>query len=595
MEFDPLEPRVMLAAGLLQNTVDLPNGESTTFGPSAVVGDEVVYLSDFVSNCATLYDADTGQLSLITPPGIAMNPGLGIGIDGKALFTESYDPTIQGLSPAVDIYHSDTGLWSTASLSLGRTDMAVVGVGDMAIFAGGSLTVDPSAPSSAVDIFNAATNQWSISSLPFAADNMLGSSTGNDAVFSDGKHIQILDTVTSQWTSIALPLARTEFSLVAVGGYAIVAGGYYTDRRGVNHGVNSADVYDIASGSLSTVAISQGSTGIHGTTVGSKALFVAGQGNSKPRDYLKLPAYVFDSATGKFGGIDSPSVGAGFGKPEVIGNNVAFLGSLSPTTFVYDMTSRMWGTYQTYFGGPLPAVVGNQIVYDQQIFDYTESYPTQSALGVVSLSDASPNGVTPVQDESVSTQHPTFAWTPVAGSTSYDLYVDPNGGPEGPTASTSGTGYIAASPISAGKHMWEVTANTPGGTISAPQRTFNVSGPVVYPRIRSIPVSKTLTATTTTTAAVVLTNNGDLPARGRLAVRIVAIDSEYEHLSVLGGMVVSSAIGVGKSVVVHVPVSFANAPTDVFYIAVEVAPPKRSAQGGTPELLRSQDGFRIID
>ena len=42
-------------------------------------------------------------------------------------------------SNAVDLYNSATGAWSTARLSVARHQLAAASVGDVAMFAGGSL------------------------------------------------------------------------------------------------------------------------------------------------------------------------------------------------------------------------------------------------------------------------------------------------------------------------------------------------------------------------------------------------------------------------------------------------------------------------
>ena len=42
-------------------------------------------------------------------------------------------------SNAVDLYNSATGAWSTARLSVARSDLAAASVGNVAIFAGGGL------------------------------------------------------------------------------------------------------------------------------------------------------------------------------------------------------------------------------------------------------------------------------------------------------------------------------------------------------------------------------------------------------------------------------------------------------------------------
>ena len=48
------------------------------------------------------------------------------------------DNGANGLSNAVDLYNSATGVWSTARLSVARCNLAATSVGNVAIFAGGS-------------------------------------------------------------------------------------------------------------------------------------------------------------------------------------------------------------------------------------------------------------------------------------------------------------------------------------------------------------------------------------------------------------------------------------------------------------------------
>jgi hypothetical protein len=43
----------------------------------------------------------------------------------------------RGHSNVVDLYDSGTGLWSTAQLSLARSDLSATSVGTVAMFAGG--------------------------------------------------------------------------------------------------------------------------------------------------------------------------------------------------------------------------------------------------------------------------------------------------------------------------------------------------------------------------------------------------------------------------------------------------------------------------
>jgi hypothetical protein len=48
--------------------------------------------------------------------------------------------TAAGASNAVDLYNSATGVWSTAQLSVGRSNLAATSVGNVAICAGGYMS-----------------------------------------------------------------------------------------------------------------------------------------------------------------------------------------------------------------------------------------------------------------------------------------------------------------------------------------------------------------------------------------------------------------------------------------------------------------------
>ncbi len=89
-------------------------------------------------------------------------------------------------SNAVDLYNSASGTWSTAQLSVARFDLAVTSVGNLAIFAGGSVTEDGLSSSNAVDLYNSTSGIWSTAQLSVARGYLAATSVGNVAFFAGG-------------------------------------------------------------------------------------------------------------------------------------------------------------------------------------------------------------------------------------------------------------------------------------------------------------------------------------------------------------------------------------------------------------------------
>ncbi len=72
------------------------------------------------------------------------------------------------------------GTWSTARLSVARTQLAATSVGNVAIFAGG--LVGPNA----VDLYNSASGTWSTAQLSVGRYDLSATSVGNVAIFAGG-------------------------------------------------------------------------------------------------------------------------------------------------------------------------------------------------------------------------------------------------------------------------------------------------------------------------------------------------------------------------------------------------------------------------
>jgi hypothetical protein len=97
------------------------------------------------------------------------------------------------LVDTVDIYNAKTQQWSTHKLSQARSGLAATTVGNLAIFAGGYIIKSNGVLTcvDTVDIYNVETQQWSTDKLSQARSGLAATTVGNLAIFAGG----------SVWTS----------------------------------------------------------------------------------------------------------------------------------------------------------------------------------------------------------------------------------------------------------------------------------------------------------------------------------------------------------------------------------------------------------
>jgi len=172
-----------------------------------------------------------------------------------ALFGGGYlsDAKAPEPSDVVDIYHSDTNKWSTATLATARYWPAASSVGTLAIFAGGS-TLYGDVESFYIDMYESTSDTWSASSLdPPARLYMAATTVGNLAMFAGGMEIAYMTPISSQvtiydsttdiWSTANLTIVRDQFTATTLGNVAFFAGGYI----GVSPGVTaSIDVFTLS-------------------------------------------------------------------------------------------------------------------------------------------------------------------------------------------------------------------------------------------------------------------------------------------------------------------------------------------------------------
>ena len=183
---------------------------------------------------------------------------------------------VAGASNVVDIYDSDTGLWSTATLSQARWGVSATTVGTKALFAGGYL--GGASSSDVVDIYDGETGLWSTAILSQARSHLAAATVGNKAFFGcssfDGEDaVDIYDAVTGLWSTASLSDGRYALAATAVGDAALFAGGW--GGFGVDSDV--VDIYHDGTGVWSTASLSQARSYLTATAVGDKALFAGGE------------------------------------------------------------------------------------------------------------------------------------------------------------------------------------------------------------------------------------------------------------------------------------------------------------------------------
>ena len=243
-----------------------------------------------------------------------------------------------GYSNVVDIYDTDTGLWSTDTLSQGRYYLSATSVGNKAIFAGGFTGPPGAIPSNVVDIYDADTGLWATHTLSQARGVMAATTVGSKALFAGGTGlsdvVDIYDADTGLWSAETLSQARCYIAATTVGNKAIFAGGSADS--------DVVDIYDVDTGLWSTDTLSQGRSWLAATTLGRKAIFAGGAvGNSAYSNVVDI----YDADTGLWStGVLSEA--RGYLAATSVGDNAVFAGGNGPsdTVDIYDARTGLWTT-----------------------------------------------------------------------------------------------------------------------------------------------------------------------------------------------------------------------------------------------------------
>jgi hypothetical protein len=248
-------------------------------------------------------------------------------------------------SDVVDVYNHVTGAWSTAKLSVARSDSAATSVGNVAIFAGGQTTRDVS---DAVDVFNYVTGAWSTAKLSVARGNGLAAtSVGNVAIFAGGQSpnqvaveaVDVYNHVTGAWSTAKLSVARAGLAATSVGNVAIFAGG------GISGGIvqvssNAVDIYNNVTGAWSTALLSVARWRLAASSIGALAVFAGG---SVSTGVFSNAVDLFNSDTGEWSTSQLSMPPASIAIASA-GNLALFAGDA--IVDVYHSATKTWSTAQ---------------------------------------------------------------------------------------------------------------------------------------------------------------------------------------------------------------------------------------------------------
>jgi hypothetical protein len=257
-----------------------------------------------------------------------------------------------GVSHVVDVYNARADAWSTAKLSTARYQIGATTVAAKALFAGGTNGI---VPDSAVDIYDNTTGMWSTAKLSQGNTPSASVTVGTKALFVGGQdlpssHVEIYDASKDRWSITNLSQARAYPAGTVVGTTAFFAGGYLQN----NEFSDVVDIYDGTAGRWSTMKLPVAAKFDAATTVGSKAIFAGGTIISKHGQlvYGSDLVEIFDTRTGRWS-TAKLSKGRGLLAALSVGNVALFAGGeyddrhgthASNVVDVYDAKTGQWST-----------------------------------------------------------------------------------------------------------------------------------------------------------------------------------------------------------------------------------------------------------
>ncbi|MFT5289260.1 MAG: hypothetical protein ACI82F_001321 [Planctomycetota bacterium] len=277
------------------------------------------------------------------------------------------------------------GQWSTDSLSVGRSTLAAVTIGDYALFAGGK---GVSSSLGTVDAYQISTGIWSTAALSVPRMSIGATVVGQYAIFAGGadyytqtvfKTVDVYDSIVGPpndplaWSTVSLTSKRGAVAATTAGTKAIFAGGFDGNPLVASAEV---DIYDSAVGPpsdptawSSSTSLSEPRVLICPATVGTLALFAGGTDFSQPTSKVDI----YDSNTGVWSTASlSQARSLGPDSAATVGSLTFFFGGVvsappnlvvSDVVDVFDAQTGLWSTLTMDVGrvGHGVTAVGNQV------------------------------------------------------------------------------------------------------------------------------------------------------------------------------------------------------------------------------------------
>ncbi len=221
-----------------------------------------------------------------------------VGIGNKAMFAGGAALLQNTSYSVVDIYDLTTKQWSTSTLSEPRAAMgsAVVETpnGPIALFGGGTSAVSGPYTTDLAEIYHANTGTWSTANLSQARAHLSATTAGHKVIFAGGitndnvlsDRVDIYDAITGEWTTASLSLPRCTdmvdgLTKTVCGKVYIVGGGRIDLITGeFSEASNVIDIYDPTTDSWSVEYLNRPLV-THSVVSDGNRLLVAGGRNTE--------------------------------------------------------------------------------------------------------------------------------------------------------------------------------------------------------------------------------------------------------------------------------------------------------------------------
>ncbi|MEO5945177.1 MAG: hypothetical protein ABIP79_00060 [Chitinophagaceae bacterium] len=178
--------------------------------------------------------------------------------NGKILFAGGLAPATGTPAPPgpnyssrVDIFDIASGTWSTAELSMPRSDITSISLGNNIYFAGGSNR----GPTTRVDVYDSSRDLWTTMEMRQPGSKLASLAFGNKLFIAGGDYLNIFDGQTKGWSAKKLSQYRHSITALSYRGILYFMGGVQSSYNGILS--SRIDVYDPVANTLSTDELSE--------------------------------------------------------------------------------------------------------------------------------------------------------------------------------------------------------------------------------------------------------------------------------------------------------------------------------------------------